>query len=236
MATDAGFARLYHLSRWLRRKTGKYYAAAVRDWRLLEPAFSKEVAEAYRDGMKALWRAVIPERPVRAPGGPTTTKWINIYAYTAVGLEAAETAGFANTLSPEETRRAVLHGCLTEQGYPEWLDEILAVHPGIAAPLVRDAFAQDWAIVEGGVSYFLYRYSPSGAEIHPAVQTALFEIIKTVVPPQLNTLDRGLDIVRNLSLTEERRALLRALAIAQFTVSHLRGPNGRLASRASFSH
>ncbi|MGH9811028.1 MAG: hypothetical protein ACRD9W_27920, partial [Terriglobia bacterium] len=48
-----GFLRLHNLSEWLHRKTGQDYATAVCEWRLLEAAFSKDVAEAYRDGMKA---------------------------------------------------------------------------------------------------------------------------------------------------------------------------------------
>ncbi len=211
-----GFPRLHNLSEWLHRKTRQDYAAAVREWRLLEPAFSKEVAEAYRDGMKALWRVSGSEKPVRQPGGPITVKWITIYSYAAIGLEAAENPRFAETLSDSDVRRAVLHVCLSEQGYPDWLDGVIAARPNVAVPLVRDAFKEEWAAQEGRVSYFLYHFAQNAVAIHPDLQKAIFAVIANVEPKQINTLDRGLDIIRNLTLSERQRASLRAMATARF--------------------
>jgi hypothetical protein len=211
-----GFARLHNLSEWLHRKTRQDYAAAVREWRLLESAFSKEVAEAYRDGMKALWRVSAPERPVRQPGGPITVKWITIYSYAAIGLEAAENSRFAETLSDSEVRRAVQYVCLSEQGYPDWLDGLIATRSGIAVSLVRDAFEEEWAAEESRVSYFLYHFAQNAVAVHPDLQSAILEVIEKVEPKQLNTLDRGVGIIRNLTLSEAQRAALRTMALARF--------------------
>jgi hypothetical protein len=216
VAGGPGFPRLHNLSEWLHRKTRQEHAAAVREWRLLEPAFSKEIAEAYRDGMKALWRVSAPEKPVRQPGGPITVKWITLHSYAAIGLEAAENPRFAEALSDSDVRRAIQHVCLSEQGYPDWLDGLIALRPTIAVPLVRDAFKEEWAAEESLVSYFLYHFSQNAVAIHPDLQKAIFEVIENVEPKHLNTLDRGLLIIRNLTLSEAQHAALRAMALARF--------------------
>ena len=48
----AGMYRLHYLSNWLHKRTGVDVPRAALQWRLLEEGFSREVAEAYRDGMK----------------------------------------------------------------------------------------------------------------------------------------------------------------------------------------
>src|SRR5262249_50076959 len=153
---------------------------------------------------------------VHQPGGATTVKWITIYAYAAVGLEAAENPRFTETLSDTELRRAVQHACLSEQGYPDWLDGVIAARPKTALPLVADAFRDDWTAEEARVSNFLYHLARNEAAVHPDLQNAIFDVLRTTEPKQLGTLDRGLDIVRNLTLSEAQRGSMRTTAIARF--------------------
>ncbi|MES2196164.1 MAG: hypothetical protein V4517_17235 [Pseudomonadota bacterium] len=214
------FWRLHNLSQWLLKKTREGAPSAIRQWRLLEPAFSKVIAEAYRDGMKALWRVHPPEKPVRQPGGATTVKWITIYAHAAIGLEAADNPQFSAALSESDVRRAIQHVCTSEQGYPDWLDGLVKAHPKIAVPLIRDAFKDEWEATESRVSYFLHHFAQNAIEIHPNLQCAIFDVMAASEPPQINTLDRGLDVIRNLSLSDAQRAKLRATALARFGALH----------------
>ncbi|MDD1531001.1 hypothetical protein C7U92_28255 [Bradyrhizobium sp. WBOS7] len=216
VVAGTGFWGLHNLSQWLLKKTREQAPSAIRQWRLLEPAFSKEIAEGYRDGMKALWRVQPPEKPVHAPGGGTTVKWITIYAYAAIGLEAADNPRFPEPLSESDARRAIQHVCASEQGYPDWLDGMIKAHPKIAVPLIRAVFKDEWDAAESRVSYFLYHFAQNAAAIHPDLQSAIFDVISTSEPTQINTFDRGLDIVRNLSLSDAQRAALRARAAARF--------------------
>jgi hypothetical protein len=140
----------------------------------------------------------------------------HLHSYAAVGLEAAENPRFAEALSDSDVRRAIQHVCLSEQGYPDWLDGLIALRPTIAVPLVRDAFKEEWAAEESLVSYFLYHFSQNAVAIHPDLQKAIFEVIENVEPKHLNTLDRGLLIIRNLTLSEAQHAALRAMALARF--------------------
>jgi hypothetical protein len=211
-----GFWGLHNLSQWLIKKTREEPSSAIRQWRLLEQAFSEEIAEAYRDGMKALWRVQPPEKPDRQPGGGTTVKWITIYAYAGIGLEAADNPRFSKTLSEADARRAIQHVCASEQGYPDWLDGLIKAHPKIAVPLIRHVFKDEWEAAESRVSYFLYHFAQNATEIQSDLQSAIFDVITASEPTQINTLDRGLDVVRNLSLSDAQRTKLRAAALARF--------------------
>jgi hypothetical protein len=93
----------------------------------------------------------------------------------------------------------------------------MAAHPEITVPLVRDAFKEEWTAEEGRVSYFLYRFAQNATVIPARLQEAIFQNITRLEPKQINTLDRGLDIVRNLSLSEAQHATLRTMAKARFT-------------------
>jgi hypothetical protein len=136
----AGAWRLWDLTRWLVRRSEASEETAPTQWRLLTEAFGHPVAEAYRDGLKIHWRATKPERPKRNETGATTINYANILAFAAVGAEAKEDADWTSRLSDEEANRAALHGCLTERSYPDWLDALVASHPRIVLPVIRDAF------------------------------------------------------------------------------------------------
>jgi hypothetical protein len=84
----AGAHRLWDLTRWLMRRTEANNEVAPAQWRLLAEGFGREVAEAYRDGLKIHWRATKPERPKRGEDGRITTKYSNVLAFAAAGVEA----------------------------------------------------------------------------------------------------------------------------------------------------
>ena len=184
---------------------------------MLEPAFSKDIAEAYRDGMKALWRASAPERPVRGPGSPTTVKWITIYAYAAIGLEAAESPRFAETLSDSEVSPRC-SACLSiRTGIPGLARRNDGSTPKHSRTLgARCVLAEEWAAEESRGSYFLYHFAQNGTAIQSDLQKAIFDVIAKAKLKRIHTLDRGLDIIRNLTLSGEQREALRVMALARF--------------------
>jgi hypothetical protein len=214
--TNTGFSRLRNLSQWLHRKTGKDFPDAVVEWKLLEPAFSPAVATNFRNGMKALWRLTPPEGPKRAPGGPTTTKWTTLLSYAAAGLDAAEGPAFAAALTDVETERAALHACLSDQGYPPWIDALMAVRPKIVVPIVRKAFLREWTAEENAPSYLVYRFAQSSMKLDANLQPELLDIILTVTPPTIEMLERGISIVRNLDLKADQRTALKTFAVTKF--------------------
>jgi hypothetical protein len=209
---------LLNLTTWLAKKTGKEYTTGAPDWRLLVPAFSPAVAKNYRDGMKALWRIVEPETPVRKEGGATTVKWVTILSVAGLNIEAGDDPKFGDCLTSEEIRRAALHGAVSGQGYPPWMDALLNNDPATVVPIARDEFAREWSSDGGGANYFLYRFSRESAAVHPGLRAVMFEIIVSHEPATLNLLDRGIGILLREPFTAEQLEKVCAIAETRFAV------------------
>ena len=208
----SGAFRLWHLSQWLGYRTGRQDEDAYQQWRLLKEGFGEEVAEAYRDGMKALWRVTKPERPKHKKGGQITTKNTTVLAYHGVAIEAFDVIDWASRLSEAEAKIAAQHGCLSEQGFPEWIDSLIAAYPQAVLPIVRRALEQEWRTPGPSHPDFLYRYSHNDTAIQPALQNIIFAIIAGPEPNDLTKLERGLQLVSRLDLNEKQLKTLARMA------------------------
>jgi hypothetical protein len=207
---QAGIHRLWDLTRWLHARTHGGEPAAGRQWRLLEEGFGREVAEAYRDGMKIAWRNIEPERPKRTPNGGITVKYITVLAFTGVGIEAAEDLDWVKHLTEDEAARAARHGCESDQGYPEWIDALLIAHPQIVLPTVQQEIAMEWSATGNARSDFLFRYGAPAISLPQPIQAMLLERFLKTEAPDIAALNRSIRIVRNLQLDEaDKQRLLR---------------------------
>jgi hypothetical protein len=173
----AGASRLWSLTRWLCRRAEATEETALTQWRLLEEGFGREVAEAYRDGLRILWRATKPERPKRQQGGPTTINYLTILAFGAVGAEANEDPNWTSYLSDGEARQAARHGCLSERAYPRWIEALTASHPRAVLPVIRQAVRHEYLSRSPASPDLLYHYGRGTQSIHPAIQELLFNLI-----------------------------------------------------------
>jgi hypothetical protein len=210
---ETGAFRLHELTRWLGFRTRERDAdGASLQWRLLEEAFGREVAEGYRDGMKLVWRVVQPERPRYEGNGRSTTKHITVLAFRGIDIEAAEDPDWISRLSDREVRTAALHGCLSEQGYPTWLDALVAAHPGLTVPVVKRAVAHEWKGVGATRTDLLYHFSGSNVLLETSLQSALVDVIGGPEPPDLNKLDRGIRLAVRLELSTRQTKRLTELA------------------------
>jgi hypothetical protein len=218
-----GAFRLWHLSEWLGHRMGRLDENSYRQWRLLEEGFGRDVAEAYRDGMKVLWRVMKPERPKHRAGGPTTTKYTTILAFQAVAIEAAEDPDWTSKLTEAEAKLAAQHGCMSEQGFPEWIDGLIAAYPQAVLPIVKKAVEREWSSPGPGRADFLLHYGRSDTVIQPALQNILFDIVSHAEPSDLYKLDRGLQLISRLRIGPERRKLLARTARRRLTHHERRG-------------
>ena len=200
-----------NLTRWLKYRTKRSYEKAARQWYLLEEAFNLDVAEAYRDSMKAIWRNTKPERP-RRKGARTTVKWTTIYSFAGIGIEADENPSWANQLTKEEGELAAKHGCFSEQGFPDWLDALIDVHSDVAVPIVKKAFRTEWKSKNDARNDFLYHYSNVAFPKSAKIKTEIFEIIVRTNPSTPNHLKLGLQILDRLELSEHQTNRLKKLA------------------------
>jgi len=223
-----GAARLYHLNRWLCHKTKKDYADAARQWRLLEEVFGRPVAEAYRDGMKALWRVTPPERPMHKKGGGAAVKRTTVLSLAGLGVEAAEDPDWASRLSTAEAERAAQHACLSEQGYADWIEALVDGHPAIVPPILRRTLLAEWSGSRGGRTDFFSHYSWVNRPIQPSIQQILFAVITGKKPKAADILDRGLRVLQRLDLNERQCRQAAALALRRLRAARTAGDDERV--------
>ena len=213
----AGMFRLWTLTEWLQQRTNVQDYRASRDWRLLEEGFGRDIAEAYRDGMMILWRNTEPERPKRRKGGGLTVKFSTILSFGAIGIEAAENPEWNLKLTDDEAMRAARHGTLSEQGYPEWIEALIASHPQVVLPEIERAITEEWSSASGLRSEFFSRYTSPACSIPSSVQEILFRRFLGSGPRDIGKFDRVLHIVRKLSLDKDQKTKLLRAARRRFT-------------------
>jgi hypothetical protein len=211
----AGIFRLHYLSNWLQKRTGADTARAAIEWRLLEEGFNRAIAEAYRDGMKHLWRVVAPVRPQRKPGGAITRKYPSILAFAGIGIEAAEDPDWTLRLTDKEAATAARHGCRIEEGYPEWLDALAISWPKQVLPVIKEQIEREWALPAETSTTFLYWYGAPTYSIQQPVQRLILTAILKNDAKTIAVLHTALRIIRNLELDTIQHALLFATAKAR---------------------
>lgn len=216
---QTGIYRLNHLTHWLQRKTGLVDHDAPREWRLLEEGFGRQVAEAYRDGMMALWRTVEPKRPQRKPGGAVTINWTHILAFAGIGVAAREQPDWPLVLSAEDAGRIARHACFAEQGYPVWLDKLLLAHPTAALPVVAREVGREWRSTEQGSTDFLFYYGSAEAPISQPLQAVVLKTVAQREAGRVDNIERAIAILRKLTLDDRSRLSLRLQIDARFTQS-----------------
>lgn len=172
---------------------------------MLEDAFGCEVASAYCDGMKVLWRVTLARRPTRKKGGAVVVQHTTLLALAGVALEAAEDADWAVQLSATEVTRAAEHGCVSEQGYPEWLESLCGQHESIVLPFIWKTLRREWSGRIHARTDFLSYYSHADRPIGAAVQSVIFEVVSGRKPRDLEVLDCGLRLLQVLELNAEQR-------------------------------
>ncbi|MDB5611129.1 MAG: hypothetical protein JWP25_8029 [Bradyrhizobium sp.] len=212
----AGQFRLHYVSNWLQKRTGTDTPKAALEWRLLEEGFNRAVAEAYRDGMKRLWRLVPPVRPVRKPGGVINIKYPSVLAFSGLGIEAAEDPDWALHLTEKEAAIAARHGCRAEQSYPEWLDALIISWPKAVLPVVKEQIDREWSAPSETSTIFLYRYGAPTYTIQQPVQRLIVSAILKSEANAVAIVRSFLRIVRNLELGATQRAQLFAMAKTRY--------------------
>jgi len=204
---DWAYARdLSTLTEWLSVRTGEGQANAVRQWPLLSEAFGGDVANAYRAGMKLLWRQTVP-RPVNREDQESDVFDADLSLY-AVGLEADEGEGWADRLTGDEAERAVLHAFSVRERSPEWIEELARAYPKRVRPIIEREVAAEWAassrvsldVALDGIVQGSDEYSFMMADI---VIDQLRER-----PGRIGTFDKGIRVVARLPSPATTRAEL----------------------------
>ncbi len=214
---ETGSSRLYWLTQWLQKKTGKNAEQAALQWQLLAPApaFGGTVAEAYCEGMKVLWRITRPEAPERTDRG-FSRKHPSVLSFAGIGVEAREESNWPAGLSAADAACAARHACMSELGYPEWLDKLIDQRGVSVLPVVSKALEDEWKSHDGGQVELLTHYRDKGAPFPPSVQGPLFEIMMSEDATSLRALDRGIQALRRMQFSDEERRRVVAVARRRF--------------------
>jgi hypothetical protein len=199
---------LLHLTDWLAKRAKSGRNEGARNWQSLSDAFGDDVARAYREGMKILWRVTKPERPKITRDGMRTVKHAIILSDTGLRLEAAEDENWAKNLSAADAEIAVLHACLDDQGTQQWIGGLLEHHPDVATRPVIDQLRREWA--RGGEWQPLLNQAAHGLPIPPALRAVLLTLIRSGKGGSPALIDTASRILARLDLSSaERQALSR---------------------------
>lgn len=199
---------LLHLTDWLAKRAKSGRNEGARNWQSLSDAFGDDVARAYREGMKILWRVTKPERPKITRDGMRTVKHAIILSDTGLRLEAAEDENWAKNLSAADAEIAVLHACLDDQGTQQWIGGLLEHHPDVATRPVIDQLRREWA--GGGEWQPLLNQAAHGIPIPPALRAVLLTLIRSGKGGSPALIDTASRILARLDLSSaERQALSR---------------------------
>lgn len=208
-----GVFRLHNLAEWLFRRVGNSRADAEQHWQLLEEGFGRHIAEAYRDGIKLLWR-------ITPPGGPGQTDDERLaerqrLSAAGLGVEAAQNPDWARCLTPPEAERAVLHACYSDHGYPRWLDSLIDLYPMTALPILRVVLREEWVGHDGRHPAFLDHFSWSRDPLSPSLDEFLLETVlgRTPMTKERHTL--AFRVLRRLRLGEDQRKRLLRFALTK---------------------
>lgn len=199
---------LLRLTDWLAKRAKCGRSEGARSWQRLSDAFGDEVAQAYRDGMKILWRVTKPERPKTKPDGSRTVKYTIILSEAALRLESSEDTDWAKRLSAADTEIAALHACLDDQGTQPWLGGLLEHHPVIAAPPIIAQMKREW---DRGTDWRpLLEQAAHGLPIPPLLRVVLLKLVRSGKGGSPSMIDIAGRIVARLDLSSaEQQSLSR---------------------------
>ena len=218
-----GLFRLKHLLDWLRGRSNTHDDKALRDWRLLNEGFGASVAKAFRGGLRHIWRLSPAQRPVHTANNGVTVSWHTVLAYGAIGVEAAEDPDWTSHLTVQEAKRASEHGCFSEQGYPDWLDQLYSSFPEAVAPAIRKAVEHEWLCPEPAVSNLIHRLAARAFQIPPAVGSMVSAITLQHEAGRPETLGLCVDILSKSTPEPKTKAELIKMARARLTVHRRAG-------------
>jgi hypothetical protein len=218
LKSGEGLSDLIHLTRWLKGHTGIADTnGAVLHWQQLTDGFGRAIAEAYRDAMQSLWRITPPERPQRGESSGITIKWANLLSVAGIGIEAAQSGGLPN-ISQDEAARAAGHACLSEEGYPIWLNPLLDRHCAAVLPIVQEELQREWRAPAQHYGPILQHLAHHQNTIHPALQPVLLQFIVDCAAPKTHRAEQRLRILQRIELDTAVRARITDAVTARLDV------------------
>lgn len=218
----AGAYRLFDVSNWLSGKKAYEVAKSATAWRDLGPVWGEAVAEAYRDGMMAVWRAEKPERPIYSSENNFSSKYITELVLGGLNIEAAESPTWISRLTDAEAGLAAKHAVYAEQSYPEWLGQLLAQRRSVALPIIKAGLRAEWR-AKWGRCELLWEFSRHVANLDPELRDEIARLWRASEPPAREKLKRAVSLFAGATFSPPAARVLTRVAVARFDAHRAAG-------------
>lgn len=202
---------IHGLSRWLGWKSNQRESESPRGWRELVPVFGQKVADTYVDHFRLLWRHEKPLRP-KWNGSQCTTKYVTLYSFAGIGIEADLDKQWAMKLSATDADRACRHMLLSGENLPDWFDDLFAQHKAAVLPLLRLELKREWCSkTDHSYTWLDYLAYYEGA-LPSYLGDIAFSVISRNRPGDSKKWSKAIQIVEKIGLGKKQWARLGRLA------------------------
>ena len=153
------------------QRSGRESRASGWNRRFIEEQFGKVVADRLRETMMAAWRK---DRPTLRSERPEAEKdrFLVRWQFGLAGIAAeAEDANWAKRLSEQEVELACRYAPLQLNGFPWWLESLVADHPAVVDRVLGEEISLSLREVVIGNAYSMFMQNISYAS---AIVAALF--------------------------------------------------------------
>ncbi|MCE1194542.1 MAG: hypothetical protein LWW96_20545 [Acidovorax sp.] len=203
----------YLLDAMLKLEQGNHSRRIRGDWRGLEAEFGAPTAHAFRDGMVAFWRRHLPKllsEGAQINGGPCA----NLFGLAGLTVDAAETPGLMESLSPAEARVAFRYAMVEINGFPDWFPALFAAHPQVVVEMLLAEIAFELQMSDSNptTQYVVARIHRARAWLANALAQGILSLLTIHSPQSPRVLEHLVDI---LQVSELSDGLIAALAREQ---------------------
>lgn len=160
--------------------------------------YDSEIASAGREGMQRFWRDNAPILK-HEHQEPNSTPFVCIIGLAGIAQDVRAGVRISGLEEPE-IRRALGYGMWEINGFPEWVDEVAAVHPSLLSDVFEPTLRLDYDRPEEGESektgMLLWRLVHASTPIQRACAPELVALLREADPPRSSVLFDALNVVQ----------------------------------------
>lgn len=189
--------RLYHLWRLLSRLGGNSSHYAIADMSPLRLLFGDAVVEAFREAMSKYWRLLHTALPSEVPPEERrTSRTHDLLGIVGVTLEAGNNPGWATSLNEDEARLATRFATRELNGFPKWIDDLVAAHPAVVKDILWRYLAVDLEPTSTAEYHtYLQDVVGAGAAVAALMAPLMLEWLNAHIEVSDDTLDKALRLI-----------------------------------------
>lgn len=135
--------------RYLFQQAGHFDLVTIKirdqSWQTLKPKYGVEIAEYFRDKMRALWRHHEPKLPSEGAPRSHIPEIVNP-GLAGLNVEAFENRDWHKKLSETEVRRACKYAFFALGGFPDWFADFFAEHREMVSDLLNHELSHELSI------------------------------------------------------------------------------------------